>query len=343
MNTADGSGTDGPMAGGWQTCDRRFEIGRAGRQRRFAIPQWAGEPLEGKRLFIWREQGAGDEFLSASCYADAIRRAAQVIIECDRRLVPLFSRSFPRAVVRAEQPVRGRPVIEGVECDVHIPAGSLPGLLRPVLPAFPPRSSWLFPDGGRLLDWRIRVDGLADGLRVGIAWRSRFMTPARQWNCVAPEAWGPVLTVPGVTFVNLQHDDCDAEIERAEGRYGTPIYQMCRLDLASDVENTAALVANLDLVIAPANSVAELAGALGVPVWRFGERDRPGRDAGLRYPTMRVFTPRPGACPADALARIARELGRAVALARSAAAAAPAPARRQTAGRRATPGVSKPH
>ncbi|MCW2239752.1 tetratricopeptide repeat protein [Azospirillum canadense] len=309
----------GALPAGWANYRTRFDAGRAGRERRFAIPEWRGEPLAGKRLFIWREQGVGDEFLFASCYADAIKRADRVIIECERRLVPLFARSFPRAIVRAEQPLRGLPVEEAVDCDFHIPAGSLPGLLRGEMAAFPPRSSWLFADDARVAEWRPPVESLGEGLRVGIAWRSQLMTVERQWSYVPLDSWGQVFAVPGVSFVNLQYDNGHAEILRAEARFGVPIHEMHGLDLKDDFENTVALIANLDLVIAPANSVAELSGALGVPVWRFGARDWTHLGSGTRpwYPTMRVFHPRVGQSLPDALARIAQELRRVALFARS--------------------------
>ncbi|MBK3775583.1 tetratricopeptide repeat protein [Azospirillum brasilense] len=317
----------GALAEGWANYACRFAAGRAGRERRFSIPEWRGEPLAGKRLFIWREQGVGDEFLFASCYADAIRQAGRVVIECEPRLLPLFARSFPKATVRAEQPLRGRARVETVDCDLHIPAGSLPRYLRGGLADFPPRSSWLFPDPARMLDRRQQLDGIGGDLRVGIAWRSQLMTMERQWSYLPLDAWGPVLGVPGVAFVNLQYDDCEAEILRAEARFGVPIYELERLDLKNDFEGTAALTANLDLVIAPANSVAELAGALGVPVWRFGARDWTHLGSGVRpwYPSMRVFHPRAGEPLSAALGRIAADLGRAAALARRAGAEAPGP------------------
>ncbi|MBK3736540.1 tetratricopeptide repeat protein, partial [Azospirillum brasilense] len=317
----------GALADGWANYACRFAAGRVGRERRFSIPEWRGEPLAGKRLFIWREQGVGDEFLFASCYADAIRQADQVVIECEPRLLPLFARSFPKAIVRAEQPLRGRALVETVDCDLHSPAGSLPRYLRGGLADFPPRSSWLFPDPARLLDRRQQLDGIGGDLRVGIAWRSQLMTVERQWAYLPLGEWGPVLGVPGVTFVNLQYDDCETEIQRAEARFGVPIYELERLDLKNDFEGTAALTANLDLVIAPANSVAELAGALGVPVWRFGARDWTHLGSGVRpwYPSMRVFHPRAGEPLSAALGRIAAELRRAAALARRAGVEAPGP------------------
>lgn len=302
----------GKLRTGWTGYAARFIAGRAGRERRFAIPEWRGEPLAGKRLFIWREQGVGDELLFASCYADAIRMAGAVVIECERRLVPLFARSFPRAVVRAEQPMRGRSEPERVDCDYHIAAGSLPGVLRPQLSCFPPRSSWLFPDGADVTDWRDRLEGFGPGLRVGISWRSQVMTLERSWSYLPLDAWGPVLTAPGVHLVNLQYDDAASEIRRAEARFGARIHSVAGLDLKNDFERTAALVASLDLVIAPANSVAELAGALGVPVWRFGHRDwtQLGTEVRPWYPSMRLFSPMAGAPLSSVLERIVAALAR---------------------------------
>ncbi|SMH28799.1 tetratricopeptide repeat protein [Azospirillum agricola] len=302
----------GALTSGWADYASRFRAGRARPERRFTIPEWQGEPLAGKRLFVWREQGIGDEFLFASCYADAIRMAGSVVIECERRLVPLFTRSFPRALVRAEQPLYGLTEAEVVDCDCHIPAGSLPRRLRDTLGSFPARSSWLFPDTALVADWRERLEADGTGLRVGISWRSQLMAEERRASYLPLDQWGPVFAVPGVTFVNLQYDECRAEIAQAEARFGRPIHGWTGLDLRDDFEETAALIANLDLVIAPANSVAELAGALGVPVWRFGHRDWTHLGTAGRpwYPSMRVFQPLPGQGLGDAMARIAAELRR---------------------------------
>jgi len=302
----------GALNDGWADYAFRFKAGRVRPERRFTIPEWTGQPLAGKRLFVWREQGVGDEFLFASCYPDLIKLAGTVVIECERRLVPLFARSFPKAIMRAGQPSCGLVEAETVDCDYHIPAGSVPRLLRDQLSAFPARSCWLFADSGRVADWRERLDGAGDGLRVGISWRSQVMTADRRSAYLPLDAWGPVFAVPGVTFVNLQYDDCRREILEAEGRFGQPIYGWTGLDLRNDFEETAALVSALDLVIAPANSVAELAGALGVPVWRFGNRDwtQLGTAGRPWYPSMRLFQPLGGQGLEQAMERIAAELRR---------------------------------
>lgn len=307
----------GELTNGWADYAYRFKAGRARPDRRFTIPEWNGEPLAGKRLFVWREQGVGDEFLFASCYPDLIRLAGRVVIESDRRLVPLFARSFPRATVRAEQPMEDRDDLETVDCDYHVPAGSVPRLLRQTLGDFPPRSRWLEADAERMADWQDRLEGTTNTLRVGVSWRSAVMTADRCGAYLPLESLGALFAVPGVTLVNLQYDECREELRAASARFNRPILGWNGLDLRNDFEETAALLSSLDLVIAPANSVGELAGALGVPVWRFCRSDwtRLGTAGRPWYPSMRVYHPMPGADLSDAVARMAADLRRLVELA----------------------------
>ncbi|HYD69969.1 tetratricopeptide repeat protein [Azospirillum sp.] len=315
----------GDLERGWHGYDRRFAAHEALPDRHIAAPPWQGKPLGGGTLLIWREQGVGDEILFASCYADAIAQAGgPVVIEADPRLVPLLARSFPAATVRAEScDADGRETIEPPHCAAQVPAGSLPRFLRPELRRFPPRASWLVADAERVRAWRERVAALGPGLVVGIGWRSGLMTRERAGAYTRLEAWGPVLAVPGVRFVNLQYDECAAEIADAEARFGVRIHRWADLDLKNDLEGAAALVANLDLVISPAMSAGELAGALGVPVWRFGAVDwtQLGTAARPWFPAMRLFQPRAGETLDDVLVRIALALRR---LAPPAVAAAPA-------------------
>jgi hypothetical protein len=96
---------------------------------------------------------------------------------------------------------------------------------------------------------------------------------ARVYNRVVSyselDDWGPIFATPGAQFVNLQYDDCEDEIRTAEDKFGTRIHRWADLDLRNDFENIAALVANLDVVMAPNTAILELAGALGVAGWYF--------------------------------------------------------------------------
>ncbi|OYD80729.1 tetratricopeptide repeat protein [Azospirillum brasilense] len=302
----------GQLERGWEGHERRFAAGRVQPERRIDAPRWRGEGLRRRRLLVWREQGVGDEIMFASCYGDVIAwGGGPVTIETDPRLVGLFARSFPRATVRAETlDAEGRETVVPPDADLQVPAGSLPGLLRGTLASFDQFAPWLKPDPARTALWRERLDALGPGLKIGIGWRSQLATPEHKGAYTTLDQWAPLLALTGVTFVNLQYDDCAAEIAAAEARFGVTIHRWDDLDLKDDFEGAAALTANLDLVITPAMSAGELAGALGVPVWRFGHRNWSQLGTGVRpwFPTMRLFQPRPGETFDHVLSDMARRL-----------------------------------
>lgn len=297
----------GWLDAGWRHYEYRFTA--AGVPLSFPMARWNGASLNGRRLLVWREQGLGDELLFASCYPDLERLNSPVTIECDPRLLGLFGRSFPWADLRGA----GRPVRSG-DADLQIPAGSLPQVCRFRLARIPARTAYLQPDPVRLAWWRQRLEPIRRGrLLVGIGWRSQKVDAYRQNAYTDLADWGPVLTLPGTAFINLQYDDCAAEIRRAEDRWGVPIHGFDHLDLKHDLEGLAALIAALDLVIVPATAAGELAGALGVPVWRLCRADwtRLGT-TGTRpwFPSHRTFSPSPGQPMGDMLLSVAVALRR---------------------------------
>ncbi|AWJ86466.1 hypothetical protein TSH58p_23520 (plasmid) [Azospirillum sp. TSH58] len=299
----------GELAEGWAGYGWRFASGQAGGARQPRLPAWRGEDLAGKRLLIWGEQGVGDTILFSSLCAEAIARARSVVIETDRRLVPLFARSFPAALVRAQRSDAGAVP----DCDLHTPIGSLARVLRRELSAFSGAADgWLVPDPVRVALWRERVAALGPGLRVGIGWRSALMTESRRAAYSRLDQWEALFAVPGVVFVTLQYGACEAERVAAEERFGIAIHRWDDLDLTDDFDGTAALMTNLDLVISPATAVGELAAALGVPVWRFGGRDWTQLGSAVRpwFPAQRLFQPRGGEDLHGVLNRMAAQLAR---------------------------------
>lgn len=310
----------GDLAEGWPGYGWRFSSGQVGRGRQPAMPPWRGEDPARLRLLVWGEQGVGDTLLFASMLDDLVARARGVVVEVDRRLVALFARSFPRALVRAETvDSTGRETLAVPDCDRHVPIGSLARVYRGRLGGFPPRPSWLVPDADLVARWAERLAALPAGLKIGIAWRSQMMTEERRAAYLPLDRWGPLFAVPGIQFVTLQYGAVEDEIRETERQVGIRLHRWDDLDLKDDFDGVAALVANLDLVVAPAVSAGELAGALGVPVWRFGSRDWTQLGVGVRpwFPSQRLFQPRPGEGLDGAMAAMAGELRRSLAVAPS--------------------------
>jgi hypothetical protein len=176
--------------------------------------------------------------------------------------------------------------------DFHCPLLSLPLMLGTnSLADIPASVPYIQPDpaGARL--WAGRVAG--EGLRVGLAWAGapRSDSPVQaafdRRRSLPLSSLAPILAVQGVRFFSLQ-----------KGVVAGPGLIDFMAEMA-DFADTAALVANLDLVISVDTSVAHLAGALGKPVWLLNRFDTDWRwltegEATPWYPTMRIFRQRSG-------------------------------------------------
>ncbi len=298
----------GNLAEGWPLYDARWQTILKAAWRDYGVPRWEGQSLAGKRLFVWREQGVGDEIMFVSCIPDLVAAGATVILAATPKLRPLFRRSFPGVELWDDWQLADA---SALDIDYHIPAGSLARYLRPTLASFPAHEGYLVPDPARAKEWRDRLSGLGAGPKIGISWRSRLMTDARRAFYSSLSDWGPIFGVPGLQFVNLQYDRCEPELRAAESAFGVTIHRWPELDLFDDLEGAAALSSGLDLVIAPDNSAGELAAALGRPVWRldsgadwsaFGTGSRPWQ------PSMRLFQRRQGAGWQELIALIGKEL-----------------------------------
>lgn len=252
----------GRLQDGWRAYRARFRshenkvLGRT-----YPLPAWQGEDLTDRGILVWAEQGPGDEAMYANMYADIVAAARRCVLHCTPRLAPLMRRSFPDAEVIDHDP----PPDLLAALDVQSPAASLGEWLRPTLQSFPARPGYLRADPDLRDTLRRKYLGAAGPrLLVGIAWRSANVENAAD-KSVSVLDWGPILHVPGVTFVNLQYGDCAQELSAAAAGFGVPIVQDADIDPLRDLDAYAAQVAAMDLVISSSNTAAHVAGALGVP------------------------------------------------------------------------------
>jgi tetratricopeptide (TPR) repeat protein len=242
------------------------------------IRVWQGEPLDGKSIVVINEGGTGDQIRDACAYPDVISAAARVTITCEPRLRPLFQRSFPQArflPVKPEQRVAEyermlSKIIDERALDemrTHDYCVLSPDLLyhyRGDDRLWGKVSSYLVPAPELVERWRERIRSCGPGFRIGISWRSGAVTYNRECFYTRLLDWGPILTLPGVHFFNVQYDECEEEVSAAETAYGIRIHRWPDLNLKDDFDGVSALLKQLDLVLAPNTTVLELAGALGV-------------------------------------------------------------------------------
>jgi tetratricopeptide (TPR) repeat protein len=265
---------------------REYEIRNHERFRAYIhhmvkAPLWKGEPLEGKRILITGEQGLGDEFMFANTLPDlqrAVGPHGKLQIAVDRRLVPLFRRSFPEADLgscddrmlvdqNGKKELRFIPfAVEKGEPDFYAPMATPLHVLRKRLEDFP-HQAFLKPDPARTAQFRALLEAGGAGPYVGICWRSMMLDAKRAKYYGALDMWGPILKTPGVRFVNIQYGKCGDELARARALHGVEVQVIDGLDLTNDIDGAAALSAALDLVISAPTAAAACAASVGTEVW----------------------------------------------------------------------------
>ena len=267
-------------------------------------PRWTPETedIRGKRLLILGEQGIADEMVFGTCIGDAIDAVGpegQVYVAVETRLVGLFQRAFPAAVVGAHRSVKleGRitryvPFVEEIEggVDAWIPMASLLAVYRRSIEAFPERRGYLVPDADKVAHWKAELEKLGPGLKVGLHWKSLVLAGSRARYFSSFERWKPVLTTPGAVMVNLQCGDVSEDLAAAEAA-GVSIWTP-PINLKDDLEDVAALSVALDLVIGPGIAGTNLAAAVGATAWMISAPDDwhyLGTDKYPFYPHLRFF------------------------------------------------------
>lgn len=297
----------GRVAEGWEDYEARLSPQFAD-VTHFAIdrPRWKpGQDISGKRFLVVAEQGLGDELLFANVIPDvleALGPEGELHLTVERRLVPLFQRSFPSATVTAHvtnvwqtRPLRRVPGVDQNAIDLWTPMASLMRQFRPSLEHFPTATDgYMKPDPERVAYWRQQLEQAPPGPKVGLLWKSAVVTNHRHRYFSPFEQWRPVLATPGVSFINLQYGDCSAEIEQAEREFGVKIWQPPGIDLKADLDDLAALCRAMDLILGFANATFNIASSSGAKTWlisTLGSWPRLGSESYPWYPQTRVFLP----------------------------------------------------
>lgn len=300
---------DEKFAAGWGGYESRRQIFSHDALAivRYSAPQWDGSALRGQTLLVHKEQGLGDTIMFASCLLDIVSDRHKLHLAVQPPLVRLFKGSFPDAEV---WPSTSNTNAEGeehqswrnlaVDLDLQVPFGSLPLIFRSEQ-HFPRPKPYLRPSKSDVALWRERLAALsparAGTLRAGLVISARRSVSAGPGIAEGPPKCLPAhlaadLANPAFTWFGL-HDlstACDlAEVPKLDVIDTSPwLY---------DLADTAALIANLDLVVAVDTAVAHLAGAMGKKVllmlrrhsdWRWGRT----RNDSYWYHDVEVFRQR---------------------------------------------------
>lgn len=234
------------------------------------LPFWNGE--KGAKVVVYGEQGIGDEILFASMLTELIADTDLCVFECHRKLHKLFANSFPTLDI---YPTREDEMVKWPLTNENTPRypfthkvaiGSLGRFYRQSIDKFP-GTPYLTPTAEAELHWNEILSALPPGPRIGISWVGGHKKTRIEVRSVTLESLLPVLS-QNAQFISLQYTPQEDEIEAFQKAHpGIKIHHFPDATYSSIYDDTAGLVANLDLVITVCTSVVHLAGSMGVPTW----------------------------------------------------------------------------
>ncbi|MGD0540831.1 MAG: tetratricopeptide repeat protein [Tepidisphaeraceae bacterium] len=300
LNIALAELVSGNLERGWPEYEWRLRCPDALPPRRISLPAWDGTRIDGKTILLYSEQGFGDAIHFIRYVPMVAALGGRVVLECPASLLPLLRGSA--GVDRAVATGAALP-----HCDLQCALPSLPGMFKTTLGSIPAANPYLAADAKTAESWRKRIEPSGDVLQVGLAWAGRAENRNDRNRSIRLEKFSPLANVTGVRFHSLQTNR-PANVSFALSDWS---------DLLKDFAQTAALLANLDLVVSVDTAVAHLAGAMGKPVWLLlpfppDWRWMLNRSDSPWYPTMRLFRQTAAGDWDAVIRRVAEELANSI-------------------------------
>lgn len=258
--------------------------------KHYTDPEIVEGDFSGENVFFLSVFGPGDEIRAAQIYTEIAndRDFGKFSIACDPRLLMIMQRSFPDLHFVPVARVLRHGILRDITLYSRLPASDLRHVLDNVGHEHLIKSDrviltvdllakyrrdyrdfhgnkYLVVDPERATEFRHRLP--KGRLLVGINWRSSVATFSRNLHYLTIEELAPIFDIDGVQFVNLQYDECGDELSWVEERFPGKLINFPDLNQFDDIDGVAALMSELDIVVAPATTVAELAGACGVNTW----------------------------------------------------------------------------
>jgi Flp pilus assembly protein TadD len=261
----------------------RFKTETIVAPRNFPQPQWNGTDLAGQRILLHAEQGFGDTIHMARYAPMVAQRGGKVILECPAPLMRLL-----RNLAGLTQIIStGEPL---PPFDVHCPLMTLPLIFKTTPATIPANVPYLHSDPQLVEQWAVRLPPDRKSPRIGLAWAGRPENKNDRNRSMRLDQFAPLSAVKHARFVTLQLGPPAAQARR-------PPAGMELIDHTAelhDFTDTAAMLANLDLIITVDTAVAHLAGALARPAWVLlpympDWRWMLDRSDSPWYPTLRLF------------------------------------------------------
>ncbi len=274
----------GDLIGAWEHYSIRLNSTRNREQHiiyTHKLPEWNGSSLKGKTLFATCEQGIGDEVMFASILPKVYEEAKQLIIGVDRRLVSIFERSFPNAIVceyvdkishgyryRIFPRVQKQLESGELKVDFACPFATIASFYWKKPEDIKPNKKNLFvSDPEKLRDFEARLANISSKPRVGLAWTTGNKSKTRAHLYPAIEDMKAIMALKRhVTFVNLQYGDVADSLKEFKDQYDVDVINFDDVNLKDDIEANIALIQCCDLVVSVTSAPVQFTLATGTPI-----------------------------------------------------------------------------
>lgn len=205
--------------------------------------------LKGKTIILKMEAGYGDQIIYARFATTAFNQGANVIICSDPQLHPLFARipGVSKCITVSDVPL--------IYHDYWLPGFSCSWIFGHTFETLP-NHVYMFPNLESVSIWKDIID--SDKPKIGIRWSGNPLFEHQQFRVFPPEKLISLHKISECQFYSLQRDFDIVELPKE-------VIDLQHLIISW--EDTAAAIANLDLVITSCTSIAHLSAAMGKPTW----------------------------------------------------------------------------
>jgi len=279
----------GRVQEGWADFEHRWQVADCGFDRpELQAAEWKGEPLNGRSIVVYSEQGLGDTIQFARFLPALTQRGAKLTFLCHPNLMRLF-----RPLAAHFEIV---PLVEGSRpFDFQCALMSLPYRLQTTdLRADVP---YLTAEPTLIAQWRDRIG--THGFKVGLCWQGNPKGKIDQGRSIPLAKYALLANVPNVRLISLQRTHGLDQLQRLPA--GMTVETLGEFDTGDDAFiDTAAIMNAVDLIVTSDTAIPHLAGALGRPTW-VALKHIPDwrwmleRSDSPWYPSLRLFRqPAPG-------------------------------------------------
>ena len=233
--------------------------------------------VENKNIYIWAEQGIGDQILFCTVLNDAIKTKNQFIVSLDPRLVPIYTRSF-RNFANVKFISCSEKIDESLY-DLHLPQGGLGKFFRSSVNNFENRSNFSYLKADDNKSFKLsKLFQFRNKKICGISWKSK-RKDISHLKSINLKDFMPIFKIPNIIFINLQYGDVASDLAELKDEYGVNINVIDSIDIFNDLDSLASLIDICDFVCSSSNATIHLAGALGKESYLF----TPYSDAKMWY------------------------------------------------------------